>query len=99
MNIIQKSTLAIALITLAASCQSTKQTLSKSDSRNEIMLAIANDREMSKEMMQAMMNSKNGKMMMQENDKMNMMMENHGTMVKMMKDNPAICLPSLPGRG
>ncbi len=99
MKKLQTITLAIALITLFASCQSTEQLLSKPDSRNEIMLAIADDSEMSKEMMQAMMNSKNGKMMMEENDKMNIMMEKHGTMVKMMKDNPAICLPSLPGRG
>ena len=90
MKILQKITLAIALITLFASCQSAKQILSKSDSRNEIITAIANDPYMSKEMMEAMMNSKNGKMMMQENEKMKMMMDNHGMMMKMMKDNPGM---------
>ncbi len=90
MKILQKITLAIALITLFASCQSAKQILSKSDSRNEIITAIANDPDMSKAMMEAMMNSKNGKMMMQENEKMKMMMDNHGMMMKMMKDNPGM---------
>jgi len=100
----QKIALMLALITLFASCQSTKQVLSKTDSRNEIMLAIANDSEMSKEMMQAMMNSKNGKMMMQKNDKMKMMMENHGMMMenhgmmmKMMKDNPGMMHSMMSG--
>lgn len=92
MKILQKITLAIALITLFASCQSAKQILSKSDSRNEIITAIANDPDMSKAMMEAMMNSKNGKMMMQENEKMKMMMDNHGMMMKMMKDNPGMMI-------
>ena len=90
MKTLQKITWAIALITLFASCQSSKQILSKSDSRTEIITAIANDPDMSKEMMEAIMNSKNGKMMMQGNDKMKMMMENHGMMMKMMKDNPGM---------
>ncbi|MDP3244839.1 MAG: membrane or secreted protein [bacterium] len=90
MKTLQKITLAIALITLFASCQSAKQILSKSDSRNEIIATIANDPDMSKEMMKAIMNSKNGKMMMQENEKMKMMMDNHGMMMKMMKDNPGM---------
>jgi hypothetical protein len=90
MKTLQKITLAIALITLFTSCQSTKQILSKSDLRTEIITAIANDPDMSKEMMEAIMDSKNGKMMMQGNDKMKMMMENHGMMMKMMKDNPGM---------
>lgn len=90
MKTLQKITLAIALIMLSASCQSPKQILSKTNSRNEIMSIIANDPEMSKEMMMTLMNSKNGKMMMQENEKMKMMMENHGMMMKMMKDNPGM---------
>lgn len=90
MKTLQKITLAIALITLFASCQSTKQILSKSDSRTEIITTIANDPDMSKEMMGAIMNSKSGKMMMEGNDKMKMMMENHGMMMKMMKDNPGM---------
>lgn len=94
MKTLQKVTLATALITLFSSCQSNtdiKQVLSKSDTRNEIMDTIANNSSMSKEMMEAMMNSKNGKMMMQGNEKMmGMMIENQGTMIKMMKENPAM---------
>ena len=90
MKTLQKITLAIVLITLFASCQSAKQILSKADSRAEIIAAIANDPDMSKEIIEAMMNSKNGKMMMQGNDQMKMMMENHGMMMKMMKDNPGM---------
>lgn len=81
MKTLQKITLTIALIALFVSCQSTKHILSKSDSRTEIITAIANDPDMSKEMMEAIMNSKNGKMTM---------MENHGMMMKMMKDNPGM---------
>ena len=84
MKALQKVTLAIALITLFASCQSTsdpKQVLSNKETRKEIIATIANSSEMMKEMMEAMMNSKNGK---------TMMMENHGTMMKMMKDNPGM---------
>lgn len=92
MKLMEKITLGITLLTLFASCQpksDTKQALSKSESRMEMMETIANDGDMSKEMMEAMMNSKNGKMMMQENEKMSMMMmENHGAMMKMMKDKP-----------
>ena len=50
----------------------------------EMMNKIADDSSMSKEMMGAMMNSKNGKMMMMP------MMENHEAMMKMMKDNPGM---------
>lgn len=90
MKTLQKITLAIAFIMLFASCQSTKHILSKSDSRNEIINLIANDPDMSKEMMKAIMESNNGKMMMQGNDKMKMMMDNHEKMMKMMKDNPGM---------
>lgn len=84
MKALQKVTLAIGLITLFASCQSNsdpKQVLSNKETRKEIIATITNSSEMMKEMMEAMMNSKNGKMMM---------MENHGTMMKMMKDNPGM---------
>src|ERR1035437_6318344 len=94
MKTLQKVALAIALITMFASCQSTsdpKKILSNTETRKGIMDTIANNSNMSKEMMEAMMNSKNGTMMMQGNEKMTMMMmENHGTMMKMMKDNPAM---------
>ena len=88
---LQKITLLIVLITLFASCQSgtdVNQTLSKTGTRMEMMNRIAEDSTMSKEMMAAMMNSKNGKMMM-EDGKMTMM-ENHEAMMKMMKDNPGM---------
>ncbi len=92
MKLIQKITLGITLLTFLASCQpkaDTKLTLSTPETRKETMEMIANDGDMSNEMMDAMMNNKNGKMMMQENEKMSMMMmENHGTMMKMMKDKP-----------
>jgi hypothetical protein len=56
--------------------------LSKSDSREKIIATIANDSIMSKEMNEAMMNSKNCKMMKQGDVKMSMM--------KTMSDNPAM---------
>ncbi len=76
----------IAMISLFASCQSSKQILSKSDSRMEIMANIASDHEMSKEMMDAIMRGDHGKMLMHERIKA--MMENKGMMAKMMKDDP-----------
>lgn len=63
MKTLQKAALAIVLISLFASCQSTsdpKQVLSNKETRREIIDTIANNSEMSKEMMEAMMNSKNG---------------------------------------
>ena len=87
----QKITLTIALVTVLASCQSgtdTKQILSKSETRKEMMDKIANDSSMSKEMMGAMMASQTGTAMMQDHQKM--MMGNHETMMKMMKDNPGM---------
>ena len=86
MKTLQKFTGLIALIALFASCQSPKQILSKSDSRMEIMNDIANDHEMSKEMMEAIMTGDHGKMLMHE--RMNAMMEDKGMMKKMMKDDP-----------
>ena len=85
MKTLQKLLIVIVLISpaLFASGQSNtdiSQILSKSDSRKKIMDKIANDSTMAKEMKEAMMNSKNGKMMMQGNGKMSMM--------KTMSDNP-----------
>jgi hypothetical protein len=86
--------MAIALIAFISSCKSgtdIKQILSKSDTRKAIMDTIANNNEMSQAMMEAMINSENGKMMMMGNEKMRMMMmEDRGTMMKMMKDNPGM---------
>ena len=93
MKSLQKIVLPFVLITFFASCQSgtdVNQTLSKAETRMEMMNKIADDSTMSKEMMTAMMNSKNGKMMMMEDGKMPMMMENHEAMMKMMKDNPGM---------
>jgi hypothetical protein len=94
MKSLQKLTMLIALITFFASCQSgtdVNQTLSKTETRMEMMNKIADDSSMSKEMMTAMMNSKNSKMMIMEDGKMPMMMmENHEAMMKMMKDNPGM---------
>ena len=87
MKSLQKLSLLVALITFFASCQSgtdVNQTLSKTETRMEMMNRIADDSTMSKEMMATMMNSKNGKMMMMP------MMENHEAMMKMMKDNPGM---------
>src|ERR1035437_255379 len=85
MKTLQKILMVIVLISpaLFASGQSNtdlNQILSKSDSRKKIMDTIANDSTMTKEMKEAMMNSKNGKMVMQGNSKMSMM--------KTMSDNP-----------
>ncbi len=91
MKAVKKLAVLIILITLIASCQSatdTKQILSKSETRNEIMDKIANDSSMSREMMRAMMASHTGMAMMQDHQKM--MMGNHETMMKMMKDNPGM---------
>ena len=82
MKSLSKVSLLIALITCFASCQSgtdVNQTLSKTETRMDMMNKIADDSSMSKEMMAAMMNSKNGKMIMMP------MMENHEAMMKMMK--------------
>lgn len=94
MKKIQIITLVITLITLFSSCQSStdiKQVLAKQETRREIMDTIANNSNMSKEMIETMMNSKNGKIMIQGNGKMmGMMLENKGSMIKMMKENPAM---------
>ena len=80
----KKVLFAIVLFTLFASCQTTSnpnKVLSNKETRKEIMDTIANNSEMSKEMMEAMMTNKNCKMMM---------MGNHETMMKMIKDNPGM---------
>lgn len=91
MKTIQKVTVAISLIALFASCQSgfyTKKVLSKPETRKEVMDKIANDSNMSKEMMVAMMTNNKGMTMMHDHQKM--MMQNHESMMKTMKDNPAM---------
>lgn len=91
MKSLQKLSLSIAFITIIASCQSgteADQILSKTDTRMGMMNKIAEDTTMAKEMMEAMMNSQNGKMMMQQHQ--TMMMGDNSSMMKMMKDNPAM---------
>ena len=91
MKRLQKIALPVALIMLFASCQSgtdANQTLSKTETRMEMMNKIADDSTMAKEMMGAMMNSQNGKMMMQQHQ--TMMMGDNSSMMNMMKDNPAM---------
>ena len=81
-------TAAIGIMMLLASCQSAKQDLSNLDSRKEIMTAIANDRTMSNEMMTALMNGPNRKMIMQENQNLKMMMMDEDMMADLMNNNP-----------
>ena len=78
----------IAVLALLASCQDAKQDLSNLDSRKEIMTAIANDRTMSNEMMTALMNGPNRKMIMQENQNLKMMMTDEDMMTDLMNNNP-----------
>lgn len=88
MKNISTSVFPLLLLILMVGCQSSKKILSKSDARNEIMTQIANDPAMSKEMVEVLMASNNGKMVMMQNEKMKSMMENKGKMKSMMKDNP-----------
>lgn len=94
MKNLQKFALAIALISLLASCKSnpnSEQILSNKETRKEAMEIITNSNEMMSEMMEAILNNNNAKMVMQKNDKMiMMMMENRDTMMKVMKHNPAM---------
>jgi len=94
MKTLQKITLIIAIVALFASCQTgidVNKILSNQDSKMAIMDTIANDSNLSTEMMEAMMNNENGKMMMMGNEKMTMlMMQNQGTMMKIMQKNPAL---------
>ena len=85
----------IALIALFASCQSPKQVLSKSDSRTKIMTNIASDHDMSKEMMDAIMQGDHGKMLMHE--RMKTMMDDKSMMKKMMKDDPEMTKRMMSG--
>lgn len=94
MKSLQKIFLAFALCIFLAACQSgndRKQILAAADSRKEIMDSIANDGNMSKEMMQSMMNSENSKIMIEGNEAMaSAMIKNHASMIKMMKNNPSM---------
>lgn len=101
MKTLQKIALFIALVALFASCQSgtdVNKILSNQETKKAIIDKIANDSNLSKEMMETMMNSENCKMMMKGNEKMTMMMmEDHGVMMKMMKENPAMMQSMMTG--
>src|SRR5665647_646910 len=101
MKTLQKITLFIAIVALFASCQSStniSKILSNQDTKKAIMDTIANDSNLSGEMMETMMNSEKGKMMMMGNEKMTtMMMQNQGTMMKMMQNNPAMMQSMMTG--
>lgn len=82
MKTLLKITMFIALITLFASCQSgsdVKRIFSNPDTKSAVMDSIANDSDLSKEMLGLMLNGKNSDVMMGEI---------HETMMKKMKENP-----------
>jgi len=101
MKTLQKITLYIAIVALFASCQTgtdVNKILSNQDTKMAIMDTIANDSNLSVEMMETMMNRENSKMMMMRNDKMAMiMMQNQGSMLKMMQNNPAMMQSMMNG--
>ena len=92
MKLLEKCALFLAFITLFSACKYTsasEKALSDVETRKEIITAITNSNEMMNEMMEAILNSNNAKMVMQKNEKMIvMMMENRDTMMKTMMDNP-----------
>lgn len=88
MKSLQKLTFFIALAIIITSCGSANQALSNPDTKMDMMNQIANDSTMAKEMIAAMMNSQNGKMLMQQHQ--TMMMGDNITMMQMMQDNPTM---------
>lgn len=88
------SACAILFIGMFASCQYTsnpKKFLLNPETRKETMEIITNSNAMMNEMMEAILNNNNSKLVMQRNDKMIvMMLENRDTMMKVMKDNPVM---------
>ncbi len=92
MKTLLKVTLILVLVTLFNSCQSdSKDILSNKEMRMGIMDSIANNHEMSTEMMNKVVNSEHGKMTIQGNSKLMMMMTgNTDAMGKMLKENPAM---------
>jgi len=95
MKTLQRITLLVVLVALIVSCQSStdvSKIFSNPDTKKAILDKVANDSNLSKEMVETMMNSNNGKLMLLGNDNLTMseMMENHGKMMKMMKDDPSM---------
>jgi hypothetical protein len=91
MKTLLKITLFIAFVAVFASCQSStdvKQILSNQDTKSAIMDSIANDSNLSKEMLGLMLNSRNSNLIMGEI---------HETMMKKMKDNPHMMQSMMTG--
>lgn len=94
MKILLKIASAITLILALHSCAPTSnppQLLNDKETRKTIIDSIANNSEMMREMMTAMMNSPKGKMMFQGNREMDrVMMENQSGMMTTIRNNPGM---------
>lgn len=91
MKTLQNITVFIALVALLASCQSISdknKILSNPESKSAIMETIAADSNLSKEMMETIMKSENSK---------TIMMEYHGSMMKMINEDPAMIQSMMAG--
>jgi len=92
MKTLKKINFAFVLFTLFSSCQNSgdvTQILSNPESRKTIMDSIANNNEMSLEMMETIWNSKNGRTMMQGNSKMmGRFLGSHEGMMNLIRNNP-----------
>ena len=86
MKTLQKLAFVIAVMSFLASCEqktNAKISLSKSETRKEIMNSIVNNSEISRETIETMKNSENREKWLQENDKLSpMMCGNHGSIMK-----------------
>ena len=100
MKTLKRITLLIALIALFSSCQSktdVSKILANQETKKAIMDTIANDSNLSIEMMEAMMNSENSNKLMGNEKMTSMMMQNQGAMMKMMQNNPAMMQGMMTG--
>lgn len=91
MKTLLKITLFIAFVAVFASCQSStdvKQILSNQDTKSAIMDSIANDSNLSKEMLGLMLNGRNSDVIMGQI---------HETMMEKMKDNPDMMQSMMTG--
>jgi len=98
MKTLKRITLLIVLTALFASCQSStdvNKILANQGTKEAIMDTIANDSNLSVEMMEAMMNSENSNMMMGNEKMATLMMQNQGAIMKMMQNNPAMMQRSI----
>jgi len=91
MKTLLKITLFIAFVAVFVSCQSgsdVKQILSNQDTKSAVMDSIANDSDLSMEMLGLMLDGKNSDIII---------LEVHETMMKMMKDNPHMMQSMMTG--